>query len=314
MTIALIVDSWRPDTWEKAIHDADPGARVNIWPDRMDDAADVRYAMVWHPPHGSLKTLPALEVIFNLGAGVDHLLADPTLPDLPVVRVALDDMTMRMSEYVVWQVLYHHRQGPLVAANQAKGVWDPLEQWAASAVRVGIMGFGVLGEDAAVKLKTLGFQVAGWSRSQKAIDGIDCYWGTDGLDRFLARTDILVALLPLTDETRGILNARLFVRLAKDGPLGGPVLINAGRGGLQVEADIVKSLDEGHLYAVSLDVFEKEPLPADSGLWHHPKVTVTPHLAADSDPHAIAAYVIGQIRRYETGEPLANVVDRARGY
>ncbi len=191
-----------------------------------------------------------------------------------------------------------------------KGVWDPIEQWAASAVRVGIMGLGVLGEDAALKLRMLGFQVAGWSRSAKEIDGIDCYSGWDGLDEFLARTDILVALLPLTDETRGILNARLFAKLAKDGPLGGPVLINAGRGGLQMEADILKSLDKGDLFAVSLDVFEKEPLPADSGLWHHPRVTVTPHIAADSDPRSIAAYIVGQIRRYEAGEPLANVVDR----
>jgi len=314
MTIALIMDSWRPESWEKAIHAVDPARGVNVWPGRMGDAANVRYALVWHPPHGSLKSLPALEVIFNLGAGVDHLLADPTLPDLPVVRVVLDDMTMRMSEYVVWQVLHHHRQGPLVAANQRKGIWDPLEQWAASAVRVGIMGLGVLGEDAARKLKVLGFQVAGWSRSAKHIDGIECYAGADGLDRFLARTDILVALLPLTAETRGILDARLFARLAKDGALGGPVLVNAGRGGLQVEADIVRSLDEGDLFAVSLDVFEQEPLPADSPLWHHPKVTVTPHLAADSDPRAIAAYVIGQIRRHEAGEALANVVDRARGY
>ena len=314
MTIALIMESWRPESWEKAIHAVDPARAVNIWPDRMENAANVRYALVWHPPHGSLQNLPALEVIFNLGAGVDHLLADPTLPVLPVVRVVLDDMTMRMSEYVVWQVLHHHRQGPLVAANQVKGVWDPLEQWAASAVRVGIMGLGVLGEDAALKLKMLGFQVAGWSRSAKEIDGIDCYSGSDGLDEFLARTDILVALLPLTDETRGILNAGLFAKLAKEGPLGGPVLVNAGRGGLQVEADILTSLDKGDLFAVSLDVFEKEPLPADSGLWHHPRVTVTPHIAADSDPRSIAAYIVGQIRRYEAGEPLANVVDRARGY
>ncbi len=314
MTIALIMDSWRPESWESAIHAVDPDRKVNIWPDRMGDAARVRYALVWRPPHGSLKSLPALEVIFNLGAGVDHLLADPTLPDLPIVRVVLDDMTMRMSEYVVWQVLHHHRQGPLVAANQRKGVWHPVEQWAASAVRVGVMGLGVLGVDAAHKLKMLGFQVAGWSRSHKEIAGIECYAGDDGLDQFLARTDILVVLLPLTDATRGILNVRLFARLAKDGPLGGPVLINAGRGGLQVEADIVKSLDTGDLFAVSLDVFEQEPLPADSPLWHHPKVTITPHIAADSDPRSIATYIIGQIRHHEAGEPLAHVVDRKRGY
>jgi len=314
MSIALIMDSWRPESWENAIHAVDPQRRVNIWPDRMGDAADVRYALVWRPPHGSLKSLKGLEVIFNLGAGVDHLLADPTLPDKPIVRVVLDDMTMRMSEYVVWQVLRHHRQGPLIAANQQSKVWHPVEQWAASAVRIGIMGLGVLGEDAAKKLAMLGFQVAGWSRSPKTIAGVECFSSEGGLDRFLARSDILVVLLPLTAATRGIIDARLLCKLAKDGPLGGPVLINAGRGGLQVEADIVKCLDKGELFAASLDVFETEPLPSESPLWHHPKVTVTPHIAADSDPRSIVTYIMGQIRRHEAGEPLAHVVDRKRGY
>ena len=314
MSIALIMDSWRPESWEKAIHAVDPQRSVNIWPDRMGDAANVRYALVWRPPHGSLASLPALEVIFNLGAGVDHLLADPTLPDTPVVRVVLDDMTMRMSEYVVWQVLHHHRQGPLIAANQQRGIWHPVEQWAASAVRVGIMGLGVLGEDAATKLAMLGFQVAGWSRSPKTIAGIRCYAGEEGLDPFLARSDILVVLLPLTSATRGIIDAKLLGKLAKDGPLGGPVLINAGRGGLQVESDILKCLEAGDLYAASLDVFETEPLPAESPMWHHPRVTVTPHIAADSDPRSIVTYIMGQIRRHEAGEPLAHVVDRKRGY
>jgi glyoxylate/hydroxypyruvate reductase A len=314
MTVALIIDGWRIENWENAVRKVAPSRRVNVWPDRMEDADEVRYALVWRPPHNSLASLPHLEVIFNLGAGVDHILADPTLPDLPLVRVVLDDMTMRMSEYVVWQVLYHHRQGPFMAANQQKGLWQPMDQWAASAMRVGIMGLGALGEDAARKLAVLGFQVNGWSRSPKSIEGITCYSGADGLDDFLARTDILVVLLPLTADTRGILNAGLFRKLAKDGPLGGPVVINAGRGGLQVEADIFKCLETGDLHAVSLDVFEHEPLPASSPLWHHPGVTLTPHIAGDSDPRSIVSYIFAQIARYEAGEPLANVIDRARGY
>jgi glyoxylate/hydroxypyruvate reductase A len=176
------------------------------------------------------------------------------------------------------------------------------------------MGLGVLGEDAATKLAMLGFQVAGWSRSPKSIAGIQCHAGEEGLDAFLARSDILVVLLPLTAATRGIIDAKLLRKLAKDGPLGGPVLINAGRGGLQVEADILKCLAAGDLHAASLDVFETEPLPAESPLWHHPGVTVTPHIAADSDPRSIVTYIMGQIRRHETGEPLAHVVDRKRGY
>jgi glyoxylate/hydroxypyruvate reductase A len=143
----------------------------------MADADDVRYALVWRPPHGSLARLPKLEVIFNLGAGVDHILADPTVPHLPLVRVVLDDMTMRMSEWIVWKVLHHHRKGPFMAANQAQRLWLPMDQWAASALRVGVMGLGILGSDAARKLAMMGFQVRGWSRSPKEIEGVECYAG-----------------------------------------------------------------------------------------------------------------------------------------
>jgi glyoxylate/hydroxypyruvate reductase A len=176
------------------------------------------------------------------------------------------------------------------------------------------MGLGVLGSDAARKLKAMGFEVAGWSRSPKIVKGVDTFSGEDGLDAFLARTDILVSLLPLTDDTRGILDKDLFAKLAQNGRLGGPILINAGRGGLQVEADILAALDDGTLTAATLDVFETEPLPPDSPLWTHPAVTVTPHNAAPSDANTISAYVADQIRRFEAGESLANVVKRELGY
>jgi glyoxylate/hydroxypyruvate reductase A len=176
------------------------------------------------------------------------------------------------------------------------------------------MGLGELGRDAARKLAHIGFKVAGWSQSLKAEPGIDCYAGPRGLEAMLARTDILVALLPLTSATRGILNAGLFARLARDGRLGGPVLLNGGRGGLQVEADVVAALDSGVLAAASLDVFEEEPLPASSPLWRRANVYVSPHNAALSAPHAVARYVAAQITAAERGEPLRNLVERAREY
>jgi glyoxylate/hydroxypyruvate reductase len=163
-------------------------------------------------------------------------------------------------------------------------------------------------------LVRLGFQVAGWSRSPRAMPGVECYAGMDQLPVFLARTDILVVLVPLTPETKGILNASLFRKLARDGVLGAPVVINAGRGGLQVEDDIVAALNDGTLGAVTLDVFNTEPLPADHPLWSHPRATITPHNAADSDPDAISDYVVAQIEAYERGAQLRNVVDRKRGY
>jgi glyoxylate/hydroxypyruvate reductase len=202
----------------------------------------------------------------------------------------------------------------LMDRSQAAKKWTTPDQWPAAKLRVGIMGMGELGQDAAAVLARIGFQVAGWSRSPKMLPGVPCFAGADGLDTFLARTDILVVLLPMTAETRGILNRALFSKLAKDGPLEAPVLINAGRGPLQVEADIVSCLDDGTLGAATLDVFNQEPLAADHPLWSHPKVTVTPHNGADSDPEAISDYVVSQIRRHQRGEPLQNVVARDRGY
>ncbi|MGB3866781.1 MAG: glyoxylate/hydroxypyruvate reductase A [Xanthobacteraceae bacterium] len=309
-------DNWSPQRWLKRFDAVAGGRKVVLLPDPewIGDPDEVHYAAVWKPPAGVLAGFRKLRVIFNLGAGVDALLADPTLPRVPVVRVAVDDLTGRMTEYVVLHVLTHHRRLLELRDNQSRGLWRPRAQWAAGGVTVGVMGLGALGRDAAQVLRRIGFRVVGWSASPKAIDGVECFSGDDGLAPFLARTHILVCLLPLTPRTRHILDRRLLESLSRDSPLGGPVLINAGRGGLQVEADILSCLDDGTLHAATLDVFETEPLPADSPLWSHPRVVVTPHNAADTDPDAISAYVVEQIARFEAGAPLQNVVDLARGY
>jgi glyoxylate/hydroxypyruvate reductase A len=314
MAIAFVIHGWRAELWKSAMGKLSPKRDLRLYPDGLGERTDIRYALAWKPTPGVLATFPNLRVVFSLGAGVDHILRDPSLPEIPVVRVADPDLTMRMSEYVVQHVLMHHRQQRRLDALQAEAAWDQLVQWPASAVRVGVMGLGVLGADAACKLKMMGFQVAGWSRSRKEVDGVACYAGDAELGPFLARTDILVSLLPLTSATRGLIDRKLIGQLAKDGPLGGPVVINAGRGEQQVESDIIAALAAGELAAATLDVFETEPLPSDSPLWRHPKVTVTPHMAADSDPETICRYVLGQIDRIERGLPPENIVDRARGY
>ena len=318
MTMVLTIngagDSWSPARWRDRFALALPGHRIVVAGADAYDARDVRYAAVWKPKPGFLATLPHLEVIFNLGAGVDAVLADATLPEVPLVRVVNADLTRRMTEYVTLHVLLHHRRMPALGRAQASKQWLAKDQSAASAVRVGIMGMGALGEDAAGVLRRLGFQVAGWSRSAKSVEGVDLYTGAEQLPAFLARTDILAVLLPLTAVTRGILNRQVFAGLARDGVLGAPVLINAGRGGLQVEADILAALDDGTLGAASLDVFETEPLPETSHLWDHPNVIITPHNAADSDPDAIAADVALQVLAFERGEALRNVVARGVGY
>lgn len=258
--------------------------------------------------------LPNLAAIFSLGAGIDHLASPAGLPEIPIVRVVDPDLTQRMTEWVVLQVLMHHRRQLVYSRQQAARLWKELTQPAAAQLRVGIMGLGVLGRDAANALHRLGFQIAGWSRREKNLPGIACFHGENGLDRFLARTDILVCLLPLTPQTKGILSMSLFKKLAGDGALGGAFLINAGRGGLQNEADIVTALDSGVLVGASLDVFENEPLDPNSPLWTRPDVVVTPHVAAATMPDAIVPSIMRQIAAYEDGAPFENLVNRDQYY
>ena len=316
--LALLVhggtENWSPQRWKSRFDEFCPDRRVLQLPDATFDPAEIHYAAVWKPVPGELAAFPNLRVIFNLGAGVDALMADSSLPKVPLVRVAVGDLTGRMTEYVVLHVLMHHRQELYLRASQREKRWEPRMQWPAGAVTVGIMGLGTLGAHAAGVLGHLGFRVAGWSRNRKQIDGVDCFHGEEQLGPFLQRTDILVCLLPLTPDTRQILNRRLFSQLNRNSPMGAPVLINAGRGGLQNEADILQCLDDGTLGAASLDVFANEPLPAGSRFWTHPHVVLTPQNAADTDPDEISKYIARQIERFEAEGTLENVVDPARGY
>ncbi|MER9894260.1 glyoxylate/hydroxypyruvate reductase A [Mesorhizobium sp. M0119] len=274
----------------------------------------ITYAVVWKQRPNLLSSLPNLRAIFSIGAGVDHIFADPTLPDVPVVKVVADNLTQYMTEYVVWRVLDHHRQGMLYRAQQQKKIWHEPQQRPAGDISVGIMGLGTLGRAAASVLLSLGFPVNGWSRSDRPMQGVSTYAGEAGLIPFLNATDILVVLLPLTPQTHGIINHGVLKELRKRNGLGGSVLINAGRGRLQKDADILRALDDGTLKEASLDVFEVEPLPKTSPLWSHPKVFVTPHAAATSDPVHLAPIMLRQMDAFERGEALENVVDRNAGY
>src|SRR3984885_6947794 len=316
--LALLVhggtENWSPERWKNRFNEVCKDRRVLLLPNVAFDPAEIHYAAVWKPVPGELAAFPNLRVIFNLGAGVDALMADSSLPKVPLVRVSVGDLTGRMTEYVVLHVLMHHRQELYLRESQREQRWQPKYQGSADALTVGVMGLGTLGSDAAEVLVRLGFKVVGWSNSPKAIKGVQCFQGKAQLDSFLRCTDILVSLLPLTPDTRPILNRDLFSKLNRSSPMGAPVLINAGRGGLQNEADILSCLDDGTLGAVSLDVFATEPLPPESPFWTHPKVVLTPHNAADTDPDEISKYVAGQIERFEAGEALENLVDPARGY
>jgi glyoxylate/hydroxypyruvate reductase len=314
MSLLVAITGWHEPDWIARFERLMPERAVISARSDFDPAA-ISYVACWKHVPGSLAKLPNVKVLFSLGAGVDHLVGDPDLPDAPVVRMVDPDLTHRMTEWVAWQCLDWLRQGKAYRRQQAACQWiDDRQQPSAHEVRVGVMGLGILGLDAVDRLKALRFDVAGWSRSPKSIAGTPTFHGDAELADFLGRTDILVVLLPLTDDTRGILDGKLCAGLARDGRLGGPVLINAGRGGLQVERDLLAALDGGVLKGASLDVFETEPLPEASPFWLHAAVTVTPHNSAMSHPDAIAGAITAQIRDLEAGLSLRNAVSRRRGY
>ncbi|MEP9398050.1 glyoxylate/hydroxypyruvate reductase A [Mesorhizobium sp. KR2-14] len=308
--ILLSVTGFNPQRWQELLS---ANREVVLRPDSAEDPS-ITYAVVWKQPPNILAKLPNLRAIFSIGAGVDHLFNDPGLPDVPIVRVVAENLTRHMTEYVVWRVLDHHRQGALYRAQQQNRLWHEPPQRPAEDVSVGIMGLGQLGRAAAKALLGLGFRVNGWGRTDRPMEGVATFHGDQGLLPFLNATDILVVLLPHTAATEGIVNYDLLRHLRRRNALGGAVLINAGRGKLQKDADILRALDDGTLTEASLDVFEIEPLPRTSPMWSHPKVFVTPHAAATSDPEHLVPPMLQQMDAFERGEKLQYVVDRAAGY
>ena len=295
--------------WQPQLTRLMPGLEVRIWPE-IGDPAEIDYALVWRPDPGLLASLPNLKLILSLGAGVDHILCDPHLPrGVPIVRLVDPYMTDAMSEYVILQVLRLHRQELDYRTQQEKGIWLELDQKNAAERTVGILGFGALGQDAGRKLQGLGFDVAVWGRRQRTVEGLRGCAGHAGLPALLGRSEILVCLLPLTAETEGILNASTFAMLPK-----GAALINAARGRHLVEQDLLAALASGQLAAAVLDVFRDEPLPGGHPFWHHPRIVVTPHVAAATHPPTAAPIILDNIRRFEAGRPLLNRVDPAQGY
>jgi glyoxylate/hydroxypyruvate reductase A len=295
--------------WAKAFAELAPEIAFEVYqPGHSFEG--IPYCLTWKPPHGLWPQMIDLKAVFSLAAGVDRVLADPSFPrDLPLVRMVEPELTRGMVEYVLWQCLFHHRRVWELEAAQSCATWRPHTYPAPWDRTIGIMGLGELGTAAARKLLEFGFKVRGWSRSPKSIDKVESFHGADQLPAFLAATEILVCLLPLTPETRGILNAGLFARLPR-----GASLINAARGGHLVEADLLSAMASGQIVAATLDVFQTEPLPEDHPFWTTDRLYITPHNASDTDPRSAAWRIAKQIARFEAGEGLDNVVDRRRGY
>lgn len=299
-----------PD-WQACFAEVAPQLRLHGWDDPALDPASVDYALVWDPEPGRLARLPRLRAIFGSGAGVDGIVADPDLPrHVPVVRCVPPEATQRMGEFVCWAVLSLARDARRMAIAQGARAWDCFEApFAAAQRQVGIMGLGAMGLRSAAMLRGLGIPVIGWSRTHKAVAGMECRAGAAELPAFLARSEVLVCLLPATPETRGIIAAPLLEGLPR-----GAGLVQVGRGVHQVLPDILAALDSGHLSGAVLDVFDPEPLPPDSPAWTHPRLTVTPHVASLPSRRERARYVADCIARFERGETLPHLYDPVRGY
>jgi glyoxylate/hydroxypyruvate reductase A len=308
MALLFKSGSSRTPWWVEEFKRQAPDLDVRIWPD-VGQHDYIEFALVWLPEPGELKRYKNLKAIFSLGAGVDHLFKDPELPRLPITRVVDINLTRRMTEYVVCQVLRHHRQQPAYEEQQRRAHWGELKQPAADQRTVGIMGLGVLGVDAAEKLAALGFNMIGWSRTRKSVPGVKSFAGAAEMTAFLGQSEILVCLLPLTKETENILDAAAFAAMPK-----GASFVNVARGQHVVDEDLLAALDSGHVSHATLDVFRKEPLPSDHPYWRHGSVTITPHCASYTDPRTVISQVIDNMRRSKAGQPLLNTVNMDLGY
>ena len=309
MVLLIEMTDEDPNTWVRSLQARVPGLDIRIWPE-VGAEEDIELVLVSHHEHGDLRHYPNLKVILNLGAGVDHVFEDPDLPDgVPITRIVDPDLSDQMSAHAACAVLYFNRHIAGYVELQRERRWQPLPFEEVELTCIGVMGIGVIGGDTARKVKALGFDVLGWSRSEKELEGIRCFHGPDGLRAFLGESNMIICVLPLTAETRGIINKDTLGQLPR-----GAYVINVARGGHVVDADLLAALDSGQIAGAALDVFHTEPLPPDHPYWVHPKVLVTPHMAGEINPRTASLQLAENIDRVRKGQPLLNVVDPKVGY
>jgi len=308
MAFLYKADPARGEQWARLFAQKAPEIEFRLWPD-IGDPASIRYLAAWQPPEDLARTLPNLEVVFSVGAGIDQFDLSAVPAHVPVVRMIEPGIIEGMVEYVTQAVLTIHRDLFDYALQQVAREWREMPVCAAASRRIGVLGLGVLGTAVLERLRLFGFPCAGWSRKPRTLDGIDCYAGTEALTAFLARTDVLICLLPLTEATRGLLDAKLFAALPQ-----GASLVNVGRGPQLNQDDLLTALASGQLRNAVLDVTDPEPLPATHALWGHPRVRITPHIASATRPDTAVDVVLDNIRRHSAGEPLLGEIDRSCGY
>lgn len=301
--------------WMQALRQALPQAQIEDWsvmdavPDAVRQAGDADYALAWSPPQAFIDSQKRIKALFNIGAGVDALLKLRLPGHVPVIRLDDAGMGEQMADYVCHYLLRHVREFDHYEAAQGASQWKQREARNRADFPVGIMGLGVLGSRVAQAVRPFGFPLLGWSRSPRRVEGVRCFHGAGQFKEFLGASRVLVCLLPLTAQTRDILNFETLLCLRP-----GAYLINVARGALLVEEDLIRAIDQGHLAGATLDVFRTEPLPSTHPFWQHPAIHVTPHISAQTLPKDSIAQIAGKIMALERGEPIAGRVDPQRGY
>ncbi|MBU2946429.1 2-hydroxyacid dehydrogenase [Zobellia uliginosa] len=309
MAIVIIRQDDKIELWKKALLTKDPDLEVYGYQENHPKEK-IEMALVWKHPNGALVDYPNLKLIASSGAGVDFIIEDETAPkNLPITRVVDDMLAKDMSEHVLAVILSHLKNLDQYKINQIKGIWKPMQYHRISDFTVGIMGMGALGKELATDLVKYGFKVRGWANSEKNIDNVTCYAGASGFDDFLKTAQILVCLLPLTDETSGILNKKLFKKLPRNA-----YVINVARGGHMVDEDLLEMLNNGHLSGAGLDVYHQEPIPKEHPFWSHEKIQMTPHYASVSDTNSVVPQILDNYERLIKGKKLLNEVVMHRGY
>ncbi len=297
-----------PEEWRGPLTKLMPDLDLRVYPN-FGRADDIDFAMVWRPPEEGLDQFKNLKAIQSLGAGVNQLNMSKLPPKVAIARLVDSVLSRAMAEFAVLTALRYHRSLDVYERNSRDKKWEYIIPRPAGQRTVGMLGLGVLGAAAAQLLKVAGFKVCGWSRGAKKIEGIECFHGPDGLYQMAATCSIAICLLPLTPETQGILNKKLFDAMPQ-----GSYIVNLGRGGHLNEADLLAAIQGGKIAGATLDVFNTEPLPGDHPFWNNPRILVTPHVASTGGADTAAQLVVDNIRLARAGKTLINQVDRSKGY
>lgn len=306
MSLALIIPDRKLDDLQQRLTQALPGTRIDIWPD-ISSVDEVEFAVVWKQPSGSLAQLPNLKAIQCFGAGVDAILADPTLPALPIARIVDSSLTDTMVRYLDGVLNHYRLRLDQFSSQQRQQLWKPKSPRQLSSICV--LGLGELGGAAALHFSAAGYHVSGWGRTAKKMTGVQCYSGQAELAQAVADADVVICLLPLTAETDSLLDKMFFEQVKT-----GTIFINVARGAIVDDAALIAALDNGKVQAACLDVFRQEPLPAEHPFWLHPAILITPHVSAVTNVNTVVQQIAENYRRSQRGEMLLNPVDLSRGY